>query len=465
MKYIEERSSVINPIEDYKLLLKSKKKLRVKLGVDPTAPDVTLGWYSVIRALKKFQEYGHDVILILGEFTAKVGDPSGKSETRNILDDDSINENSDGVLPIIKSILHQDNLEIVSNKDWLSKLSINDMMSLASSTTLAQMLEREDFSNRYENKNPISLLEFFYPLFQGYGSVAVKSDIEIGGNDQLWNLMLGRDIQKYYGLNPQVAITFPLLIGTDGKKKMSQSYDNYISISDTPENIFGKIMSIPDETMWDYFLMLTDLELDVINEYKSNVENDKENPFNLKKMLGELIITELFSNDDASKAAYSFENVTNELWNEDFNLKFYGAVWMCKYILPIMKKNRTGRIINITTIQGKQPGKSSIPTSITRAAGIAFTKALSNDCAKYNILVNTVCLGFVKSDQWIQSKKLDFPDLTQKQYYDNIGKETPLGRIGETDEAADLITYLASERSSYITGAAINLDGGLSTVV
>ena len=310
MKYIEERSSVINPIEDYKLLLKSKKKLRVKLGVDPTAPDVTLGWYSVIRALKKFQEYGHDVILILGEFTAKVGDPSGKSETRNILDDDSINENSDGVLPIIKSILHQDNLEIVSNKDWLSKLSINDMMSLASSTTLAQMLEREDFSNRYENKNPISLLEFFYPLFQGYDSVAVKSDIEIGGNDQLWNLMLGREIQKYYGLNPQVAITFPLLIGTDGKKKMSQSYDNYISISDTPENIFGKIMSIPDETMWDYFLMLTDLELDVINEYKSNVENDKENPFNLKKMLGELIITELFNNDEAAKAANSFENVT-----------------------------------------------------------------------------------------------------------------------------------------------------------
>ena len=310
MKYIEERSSVINPIEDYKLLLKSKKKLRVKLGVDPTAPDVTLGWYSVIRALKKFQEYGHDVILILGEFTAKVGDPSGKSETRNILDDDSINENSDGVLPIIKSILHQDNLEIVSNKDWLSKLSINDMMSLASSTTLAQMLEREDFSNRYENKNPISLLEFFYPLFQGYDSVAVKSDIEIGGNDQLWNLMLGREIQKYYGLSPQVAITFPLLIGTDGKKKMSQSYDNYISISDTPENIFGKIMSIPDETMWDYFLMLTDLELDVINEYKSNVENDKDNPFNLKKMLGELIITELFNNEEAAKAANSFENLT-----------------------------------------------------------------------------------------------------------------------------------------------------------
>ena len=349
MKYIEERSSVINPIEDYKLLLKSKKKLRVKLGVDPTAPDVTLGWYSVIRALKKFQEYGHDVILILGEFTAKVGDPSGKSETRNILDDDSINENSDGVLPIIKSILHQDNLEIVSNKDWLSKLSINDMMSLASSTTLAQMLEREDFSNRYENKNPISLLEFFYPLFQGYDSVAVKSDIEIGGNDQLWNLMLGRDIQKYYGLNPQVAITFPLLIGTDGKKKMSQSYDNYISISDTPENIFGKIMSIPDETMWDYFLMLTDLENDVINEYKSNVENDKENPFNLKKMLGELIITELFNNDEAAKAANSFENVTvnknipDEI--EEIILKSDISIHLPKFLAEngILKSSSEGR--------------------------------------------------------------------------------------------------------------------------
>jgi len=310
MKYIEERSSVINPLEDYQSLLKSKKKLRVKLGVDPTAPEVTLGWYAVIRALRKFQEYGHEVILILGEFTAKVGDPSGKSETRNVLDDDSIGVNSEGVLPIIKSILHKDNLEVVSNKDWLSKLTINDMMHLASSTTLAQMLEREDFSNRYDNKNPISLLEFFYPLFQGYDSVAVKSDIEIGGNDQLWNLMLGREIQKFYKIKPQIAITFPLLIGTDGKKKMSQSYDNYISITDNPENIFGKIMSIPDETMWDYFLMLTDLEIKEIENFKNDVKADKENPFNLKKQLGNLIITELFDDETATKAYESFENIT-----------------------------------------------------------------------------------------------------------------------------------------------------------
>ena len=349
MKYIEERSSVINPLDDYQKLLKSKKKLRVKLGVDPTAPEVTLGWYAVIRALRKFQEYGHEVILILGEFTAKVGDPSGKSETRNVLDDDSIGVNSDGVLPIIKTILHKDNLEVVSNKDWLSKLTINDMMHLASSTTLAQMLEREDFSKRYDNKNPISLLEFFYPLFQGYDSVAVKSDIEIGGNDQLWNLMLGREIQKFYSIDPQIAITFPLLIGTDGKKKMSQSYDNYISITDTPENIFGKIMSIPDETMWDYFLMLTDLEIKDIETYKKDVKSDKENPFNLKKLLGNLVITELFDDQTASKAYETFENITinknipDEIENIAINSNI--ELHLPKFLLDnnIIKSNSEGR--------------------------------------------------------------------------------------------------------------------------
>jgi len=310
MKYIEERSSVINPLTDYDELLKSKKKLRIKLGVDPTAPDVTLGWYAILRSLRKFQEYGHTAVLILGEFTAQVGDPSGKSETRSVLDSGEIDKNSKGVLPVIKSILHEDNLEIVSNKEWLSELSISDMMNLASSTTLAQMLEREDFSKRYDKKNPISLLEFFYPLFQGYDSVAIKADIEIGGNDQLWNLMLGREIQKYYNLKPQVAITFPLLVGTDGKKKMSQSLSNYISVTDTPENIYGKIMSIPDDVMWDYFLMLTDLEIEEINETKSLVLSEKLNPFDIKKSLGKIITNELYDEDSALLAEESFSNIT-----------------------------------------------------------------------------------------------------------------------------------------------------------
>tara|TARA_Y100000996_G_scaffold189567_1_gene148189 strand:- start:13 stop:1191 length:1179 start_codon:yes stop_codon:yes gene_type:complete len=310
MKYLEDRATNINPQNDFKDLLQSKKKLRVKLGVDPTAPDVTLGWYAILRMLKKFQDNGHTAVLILGEFTAQVGDPSGKSETRKVIGETEINDNSKGVLPIIKNILNDDNLEIVSNKDWLSKLSIQDMMELASKTTLAQMMERDDFSNRFRDNNPISLLEFFYPLYQGYDSVAVEADIEIGGNDQLWNLMLGREIQKSYEMDPQIAMTFPLLVGTDGNKKMSQSLDNYISITDSPNNIFGKIMSIPDQIMWDYFIMLTDLDISEIESFKKDVTSNSKNPFEFKKILGKLVVSELFDNKTAEDAEKSFENIT-----------------------------------------------------------------------------------------------------------------------------------------------------------
>ena len=310
MEYLIERATNINPKDDLEKLLKSKKNLRVKLGVDPTAPDVTLGWYAILRMLKKFQDYGHTAVLILGEFTAQVGDPSGKSETRKVMGENEIDDNAKGVLPIIKNILNDNNLEIVSNKDWLSKLTIQDMMELASKTTLAQMMERDDFSKRFSDNSPISLLEFFYPLYQGYDSVAVKADIEIGGNDQLWNLMLGREIQKSYDLSPQIAMTFPLLVGTDGSKKMSQSLNNYISISDSPENIFGKIMSIPDEIMWDYFTMLTDLEISEIADFKKNVDKGKTNPFDYKKMLGKLIVSEIYDENNALAAESSFENIT-----------------------------------------------------------------------------------------------------------------------------------------------------------
>jgi tyrosyl-tRNA synthetase len=335
MKYLEERASAIQPLESFHELVKSGKKLRVKLGVDPTAPDVTLGWYAIIRALRKFQEEGHTAVLILGEFTAQVGDPSGKSETRTLLEESDVSENSKGVLPVIKNILHEDNLEIVSNKDWLSKLTTSELVNLASSTTLAQMLERDDFSKRFENNNPISLMEFFYPMFQGYDSVAIKADIEIGGHDQLWNLMLGREIQKFYDLDPQVAMTFPLLIGTDGKKKMSQSLNNYISVSDKPENIFGKIMSIPDEFMWDYFLMLTDVPLNEIDEMKKNIDSG-ENPFEYKKQLGQLIVQDIYSKDEASNALEVFQNITiNKNIPEDipiYDLNFTGEVHLPKIL-------------------------------------------------------------------------------------------------------------------------------------
>jgi len=335
MKYLEERASAIQPLESFHELVKSGKKLRVKLGVDPTAPDVTLGWYAIIRALRKFQDEGHTAVLILGEFTAQVGDPSGKSETRTLLEESDVSENSKGVLPVIKNILHEDNLEIVSNKDWLSKLTTSELVNLASSTTLAQMLERDDFSKRFENNNPISLMEFFYPMFQGYDSVAIKSDIEIGGHDQLWNLMLGREIQKFYNLDPQVAMTFPLLIGTDGKKKMSQSLNNYISVSEKPEDIFGKIMSIPDDVMWDYFLMLTDIPLSEIDEMKKHIDSG-ENPFEYKKQLGQLIVQDIYSKDEASTALEAFQNLTiNKNIPEDipiYDLNIAGEVHVPKIL-------------------------------------------------------------------------------------------------------------------------------------
>ena len=349
MKYLINRASAISPREDLDELIKSEKKLRIKLGIDPTAPDVTLGWYAILRSLRKFQELGHTAVLILGEFTAQVGDPSGKSETRVKMKEDDIDKNSEGVLPIIRNILLDSNIEIVSNKDWLAKLSTSELVNLSSSTTLAQMLERDDFSKRYKDGNPISLMEFFYPLFQGYDSVAVKSDIEIGGHDQLWNLMLGREVQKFYGMPPQIAMTFPLLVGTDGKKKMSQSLDNYISVTDTPANIYGKIMSIPDESMWDYFTMLTDYESDEIKKFKTNVESGEMNPFEIKKMLGEVIVTELYDDNLAKEASLSFETVTinKDLPDEipNFTVNDQGAVHLPKLLteLGITKSNSDAR--------------------------------------------------------------------------------------------------------------------------
>lgn len=309
MEYLKDRASNIQPVEEFHALAK-KKNLRIKLGIDPTVSDVTLGWYAILRMLRKFQDYGHTAVLILGDFTAQVGDPSGKSSTRNRIESKSVNENSKKVLKQVKNILNKKNLEIVSNNDWLERLSISEMMNLASSTTLAQMLERDDFSKRYSSNSPISLIEFFYPLFQGFDSVSVKSDIEIGGTDQLWNLMIGREIQKYYGLTPQVAMTFPLLIGTDGKKKMSQSLNNYISITEHPNDIYGKLMSLPDDAMWDYYKLLTDTSLNEIENLKIEVNHKNINPFELKKDLGLLILEELFDKEVAESASTAFSEQT-----------------------------------------------------------------------------------------------------------------------------------------------------------
>jgi tyrosyl-tRNA synthetase len=233
------------------------RPLRVKLGLDPTAPAVTLGWAVVLRKLRQFQDLGHTAVLIVGDFTARVGDPSGRSETRPRLSKDEVDGYADRLLGQFWKVLDRDRTEVRRNSEWLEPLGMEDVLRLTASTSVARMLERDDFSTRYAEGRPISMMEFLYPLLQGYDSVAVMADVELGGSDQLFNLLVGRDLQRSNGQEPQVCLTVPLLEGTDGVKKMSQSLGNYVSIDEAPEEMFGKLMSIPDHLIAKYVLLCT----------------------------------------------------------------------------------------------------------------------------------------------------------------------------------------------------------------
>ena len=228
------------------------RPLRVKLGLDPTAPAVTLGWAVVLRKLRQFQDAGHVAVLIVGDFTARVGDPSGKTETRPRLSKEEVQEHARSLLDQFWAILDPDRTEVRHNSGWLEPLDMEGVLRLTASYTVARMLERDDFAKRYADGQPISMMEFLYPLMQGYDSVAVQADVELGGTDQLFNLLVGRDLQREYGQDPQVALTMPLLVGTDGVQKMSQSLGNYVGIADLPEEMFGKLTRIPDELIADY---------------------------------------------------------------------------------------------------------------------------------------------------------------------------------------------------------------------
>jgi tyrosyl-tRNA synthetase len=238
--------------EDLAARLRLARPLRVKLGVDPTARDITLGWAVPLRKLRQFQDEGHTAVLIVGDFTARIGDPSGRSATRRQLTEAQVRTNAEAVLDQFMDILRESNLEIRYNSEWLEALNLEGVLRLSSHCTVAQLLERDDFSKRYGEKKPISMIEFLYPLAQAYDSVAVRADVELGGTDQLFNLQLARDIQRAYGQEPQVALTMPLLVGLDGVQKMSQSLGNYVGIRDAPEDMFGKLMSIPDTLVSQY---------------------------------------------------------------------------------------------------------------------------------------------------------------------------------------------------------------------
>lgn len=287
--------------------LKENRPLRIKLGADPTAPDIHLGHTVVLNKLRQFQQLGHEVIFLIGDFTGMVGDPSGKNSTRPPLTREDVLRNAETYKQQIFKILDPQKTRIVFNSEWLGALGTEGMIRLASNYTVARMLERDDFKKRFSNNQPIAIHEFIYPLLQGQDSVALQADVELGGTDQTFNLLIGRELQKSAGQKPQVAMTLPLLVGLDGEKKMSKSLGNYIGVTEAPSEMFGKVMSISDELMWDWYNLLSFRPLDEIAQLKTDVQNGK-NPRDVKILLAKEIIARFHSESDAESAEQEFIN-------------------------------------------------------------------------------------------------------------------------------------------------------------
>ena len=285
---------------------KGGKPLRVKLGLDPTAPDIHLGHTVVIRKLKAFQDLGHTVIFLIGDFTGMIGDPSGKNVTRPPLSREEINANAETYKTQMFKMLDPDKTEVRFNGEWMDKFTSADFIRLAAKTTVKQILERDDFTKRMNDEKPISLHELLYPLVQGYDSVALEADVELGGTDQKFNLLMGRNLQREFDQEPQVILTTPLLEGLDGVNKMSKSLDNYMGIEEPPDQIFGKVMSISDELMWRYYELLTDTTIDDINSMKMRCDAGADNPRDLKVELAKFIIADFHSAQLADRAEEEF---------------------------------------------------------------------------------------------------------------------------------------------------------------
>ncbi len=286
--------------------------LKVKAGFDPTAPDIHIGHTVLIHKMRQFQELGHEIIFLIGDFTAMIGDPSGRSEVRKPLSRDEVMKNSLTYQKQIFKILDEKKTKVVFNSQWMDKMSPPALIELTAKYTVARMLERDDFSKRYKSQHPISIHEFLYPLIQGYDSVALKADIELGGTDQKFNLLVGRELQRDYGQEQQVVITMPLLEGTDGVQKMSKSLGNYIGITEPPKEMFGKIMSISDELMMRYYELLSDITVDELEGLKKGIKDGSVHPMELKKRLAREIIQRYHSEMDASDAQREFEKVFSQ---------------------------------------------------------------------------------------------------------------------------------------------------------
>ena len=317
-KYIARNADVLpGGIEELAVKLQhsadTNTPLRIKLGMDPTRPDLHLGHTVVMRKLKEFQKFGHKIVLIVGGATAMVGDPSGKSETRPALTKEQVEENAKTYFDQMSKVLDVSQAEVVNNADWLHKMSFTELLGLSSKVTVAQMMTRDDFAKRYAEGKPISIVEFFYPLMQAYDSVAIDADIELGGNDQRFNTLLGRDIQTAYGKKyPQMVVLLPLLEGTDGVVKMSKTYPEHcISLTDSANDMFGKLMSIPDTLITRYYSLLTDATKETLEMYDKQIEEGSVNPREIKMNLAHTITAEYHGQDGADKAQEEFINVVS----------------------------------------------------------------------------------------------------------------------------------------------------------
>ena len=286
------------------------RPLRVKLGVDPSRPDLTLGHAVVLRKLRQFQEAGHVAVLIIGDFTARIGDPSGQSETRPMLTDEDVRTNAETYLAQAGKVIDVDAAEIHGNSEWSSEMHMAELLKLASTATVAQMLEREDFRERYAGERPISVVEFLYPLFQGYDSVAIRADVELGGTDQKFNLLMGREVQRAYGQDPQVVLTLPLLEGTDGVRKMSKSLDNYIGLTEPPDDMFGKLMRIPDGLIAKYLRLTVPFDPAEVDEVERGLGDGSMHPNEAKRRLAREVV-DLYHGEGAGAVAEEHFNLVH----------------------------------------------------------------------------------------------------------------------------------------------------------
>jgi len=347
----------IIPLEDFKEKFKKSEKedkpLVIKAGFDPTAPDIHLGHTVLLRKMKHFQDMGHTVVFLIGDFTGMIGDPSGKSETRKQLTREQVLENAETYKKQVFKILDRDKTVIEFNSKWCSPMNFADVLELTSKYNVARMLERDDFSKRYKSGKSISILEFMYPLVQGYDSVALKADVELGGTDQKFNLLVGRDLQREYGIQPQTIITMPLLVGLDGVQKMSKSLNNYIGIDEQPREIFGKAMSVSDELMFVYYELVTDVPLNEVESFKKALEDGSMHPRDIKVRLAKEICSQFYDSKTADDAEAEFNRVfvkkdipddipEYEIPEEEIS---EGKIWIIKLLVMagMAKTNGEGR--------------------------------------------------------------------------------------------------------------------------